>query len=323
MGRFRSWSAACVMAAMSLCSRPAEACSPPRAYCEGTVSLLDVLTDRPTNGCVLINNRVVTGGGWGSTEDAGAPDAGAPRGEFAFVAPDGTRVMLVPGALWCPETELLPNTEYTLVGPASVGGCLYGSEFEYGRFTTGAGPDTTPPPSPAPPTELSCSTQNCDSSACCGPYVVTVISTSWGSVEDESGVVLYAGGATLRTSPSYRWYQGVSGAVMFEQNESFGIGARVGPGSVTAIDIANNASAPSPLTVSCRPPEDAGATLDAGSTLGVDAGPTSFDAAHPFDAGAPTEASGGGCSASANNAGLLSALTLALTTLVVRKRRQR
>lgn len=311
MGRFRSWSAACVLAAMSLCSRPAEACSPPRGYCEGTVSLLDVLTDRPTNGCVLINNRVVTGGGWGLTEDAGAPDAGAPRGEFAFVGPDGTRVMLVPGALWCPETELLPNTDYTLVGPASVGGCLYGSEFEYGRFTTGSGPDITPPPTPAAPTFLSCSIQTCDSSACCGPYVVNVISAGWGPVEDESGVVFYAGGASLRTSPSYRWYEG--SGVMFDQSESFSIGSRIRPDAIVAIDIANNQSAPSPLTVTCPPPEDTGVAGDAGHDITLDAGTA-------LDAGTPTEASGGGCSASANNTGLLSALALALAALLHRKR---
>jgi hypothetical protein len=308
---------------MSLHANHVDACSQPTARCEGSVSLFGVLTDRPTNGCVLINNRVVTGGGWGGSDDAGMPDAGAPRGEFAFVGPDGTRVLLVPGTLWCPERELLPNTEYALVGPANIGGCLYGAEFEYGRFTTGAGPDTTPPPTPAPPTSLSCSVQSCESSACCGPYVVTVISASWGGVEDDSGVVLYEGGISLRSTPSYRWYRGISGAVMFEQNESFGIGASVGPSSVTAIDIANNTSAPSPLTVSCPPPEDAGAMLDAGVT--PDAAST-LDAAPvaPLDAGterdAGVRASGGGCTASARNTGLLAALSFALAALLHRKR---
>lgn len=318
MGRFRSfprgkqtsfWSAACVMAAISLCSRPAEACSPPIAHCEGSVSLLGVLTDRPTNGCVLIRNTVVAGGGggWGSP-DAGMPDAGAPRGEFAFVGPDGTRVMLVPGALWCPEAELLPNTEYTLVGPASVGGCLYGAEFEYGRFTTGAGPDVTPPPAPAAPS-VSCFSQTCESSACCGPYDATVYVASWGGVEDDSGVVLYTGGRSLRTSPSYRWYTLRSGAVMFEQDERFGIGSGVAPLSVGAVDIANNQSDGTPRTGTCTPtpPEDAGA-----ATLS-DAG--------MFDAGRVAPASSSGCSASANNTSLLSALALAVAAVVHRKRR--
>ena len=291
-------------ALMAMWPNAGEACSPPVASCGGTVSLLGVLTDRPTNGCVLINNRVIGGGGWGSTDDAGQPDAGAPRGEFAFVGPDGAHVMLIPGALWCPERELLPNTEYAFVGPASVGGCLYGTEFEYGRFTTGTGPDITPPPTPTAPTEISCSVQSCDSSACCGPYVVTVMSAGWGGVEDESGVVLYTGGASLRTAPSYRWYQATSGSVMFEQNESFGIGSRIRPSSVTAVDIANNESAPSPLTVTCPPPEDTGVAVDAG--IAMDVGPSTS---------AP-----GGCSASANNTGLFGAMALALAALIRRKR---
>jgi len=203
-----------VLAAMSAWADPVEACSPPIPSCGGSVSLLGVLTNRPTNGCVLINNRVI-GDGWSSSGDAGMPDAGAPRGEFAFVGPDGTRVMLVPGALWCPATELLPRTEYVFVGPASVGGCLYGAEFEYGRFTTGDGPDITPPPMPEAPSAITCSDQTCNSSACCGPYEVTVFTASWSGVEDESGVVLYASDSGLRTSPSYRWYALRSGSVMF------------------------------------------------------------------------------------------------------------
>jgi hypothetical protein len=307
---------------MSLYANHVDACSPPTARCTGSVSLLGVLTDRPTNGCVLINysTSVGGGGGWGSP-DAALPDAGSPPAEFAFVAPDGTRVMLVPGALWCPETELQPNTDYALVGPASIGGCLFGAEFEYGRFTTGAGPDITPPPMPTAPATLFCMMQTCESSACCGPYVANVITASWGGVEDDNGVVLYTGGASLRTSPTYRWYELSSGLVMFEQNEMFGIGASVRPGSVTAIDIANNTSAPSPLTVSCPPPEDAGGMLDAGpdaaSTL--DAAPvTPLDAGTEGDAG--VRASGGGCTASARNTGLLAALSFALAALLHRKR---
>jgi len=298
-----------------------EACSLERGRC-GSVVWIGPTVERPTNACVLITPA--TEGDLGFlTPDAGPPDSGVATAEFAFVANDGTRVALVPGALWCPEYELAAHTEYAFVGPATVDGCAVGGEYEYERFTTGAGPDTTPPPMPEAPIAIDCRREVCENGACCGPYSITIFDATWEPVEDESGVVLYASARGLQAGLSYRWFRENGGYVMTRSLH----GGRIAPGSVTAIDIANNQSAASPLTVDCPPPVDAGSALDAATTFdaGLDAATTldmgpAPDATAAPDAGLPTSASGGGCSASANNSGLLSALVLALAALVHRKR---
>jgi len=65
---------------------------------------------------------------------------------------------------------------------------------------------------------------------------------------------------------------------------------------VAAVDIAGNFSASSQLTATCTP--DTHTPLDAGAST--------------MDTGAPLASGGGGCSASANNSGLLSALAALL-----------
>ena len=276
---------------------------------------MGVVANRPTNGCVWIAEPREPSGGFG---DAGRPDSGVSeptRPAFAFVAPDGERVLLVPGVLWCPERDLQPRTEYAVVGPELVAGCPSGTnEREYARFTTGDGPDTIPPPAPPSPGWLSCSSNTCDNGGCCGPYTADVFTATWDTVTDESGSVLYSDGESLRAYPMYRWFQETSGRVMFEQNEMFSIGRRRSVGAIRAIDIAGNASAYSRLNATCDGALDVG-LFDAGpgSSVRGDSGP-------PLDAAALDAGHASGCSASANNTSLLGALSLALTTLVVRKR---
>lgn len=303
-------------AVMAMWPSVGEACSQPRGQCGGA-SLPGPLTNRPTNACALI--PPATPGAFDAW-DAGPPDGGVPAASvaFAFVGPDGARIYLVPGELWCPERELEPRTEYAFVGPALIGGCPVGDEQEFARFTTGDGPDVTRPPTPESPTVLACSSGSCDNSGCCGPYTAVTATASWGLVEDESGVVFYTDGTGLRTQPHYRWFSETSGHVMFEQSELFGLGRRRAPGAVRAIDIAGNSSAWSPLLATCDGPV-------AGGDVGI------FDAGFPPDTRfpldtaldsslIPTRASGGGCSASANNTGLFGSLAVALALLLSRRR---
>jgi hypothetical protein len=78
----------------------AYACSPPG---RGRYDVIDMFPDiegRPTNACIVVGRIGEPG--------LGDMDAGGAVGEFAYVGPDGTEIVLLPGTMRCPERALDP-----------------------------------------------------------------------------------------------------------------------------------------------------------------------------------------------------------------------
>lgn len=261
--------AVAVMVMTTFAPRVAHACSPPSGGCHETVDLFSEITDRPTNACILAS--------WELTDSWDDPDAGmdaathepspdAGTRDFVYVAPDGTEIALLPGALRCPEVLLEPLTEYRVVGPSD---CGRGPPRDVGRFTTGAGPDTTPPTAPGA-VHRYCHRESCGSSSCCGPYSVVITNSSWAPSSDDSRLVLYRGRGLQRQNTLATFQD--SGDVMFGVIFTGGALAHRGSGvtSVVAVDIAGNESDPGPAGDWCPPeafvPPDAG--FDAGPSDG-------------------------------------------------------
>jgi hypothetical protein len=264
----KGFAAAVFMAMTAGTPRIAHACSPVLDDgCDANIEVFRGVTERPTNACIratwsLDDEEPVSDDGGGDAGDVG-PRVSA-TADFVYVAPDGSTVALLPGAMRCPERELAPFTEYAIVGPPA---CGRGAPIEYGRFTTTAGPDTTPPTLPGP-IGSGCWTESCDSSACCGPYVVRVVSSSWGASTDDSGAVLYDAGGFFTPLTSRRGFAVMSGAVMGDAViGSDGTMARPGGGSnsLIAYDIAGNASEPAEIGTSypCTEPADPAASCSA------------------------------------------------------------
>ncbi len=274
----------------------AHACSPPvGGFCLEQIDVFPELTVRPTNACIVAGWSTSPGPGGGWTFDASPGDAGAPERDagprsFRYVAADGTEVALLGVPMLCPEHELAPNTEYTIVGPTACGD---GPPREYARFTTSEGPDTTPPSPPGAIT-VQCLSDSCDDSACCGPYTASIVHSVWEPARDDSGVVIYPASGLTRRADVEGFYE-TSGRVMFDT--LFFSGRRVARGGfvghVVAWDIAGNASEPGPASPGCPPPDDA--AIDTSEPdAAIDA--AGLDAASELDAGTPSldrDAAGG------------------------------
>lgn len=218
-----------------------------------------------------------------------------------YEAADGTRVALAQTEwkdFYCPTAALAPDTDYALVGPA-VSGCGLEGEATLHSFHTTAGPDETAPTTPGPVDDVSCRTDSCDSSACCGPYTVTIYESVWAPSTDDLGGVAYAFGGELRFGARHAWYTGGGGA---SYGPLFGqVGTAVGltPHRVRAIDGSGNTSEPAIEGSACEiVPDDAAVSADAATPM-----PHTVDAAtsvDPADAGTTEGAGGGGgCSAHA------------------------
>jgi hypothetical protein len=163
--------AAVLMATTAGAPRIAHACSPVLDDgCNANIEVFRGVTERPSNACIRATwsldddeEPVLDDAGGGDVGDVGPPSAAAD--DFVYVAPDGSTIALLPGAMRCPERELAPFTGYAIVGPTA---CGRGAPIEYARFTTTSGPDTTPPTRPGP-IDSGCWTESCGDSACCGP----------------------------------------------------------------------------------------------------------------------------------------------------------
>lgn len=277
------------------------------------MNLFPEVAGRPTNSCIFIQRY-----GDAPEHDAGAADGGI--AEFAYVGPDGTEIVLLPGVMRCPERELEPLTEYTVVGPTE---CGLGERREYGRFSTGMGPDTMPPSAPGPISQ-SCSSASCDDSNCCGPYTASVVTTHWGLSTDDSGVVLYDAGNGLQAQNRISYFSTTSGYVMFGQVFGFSGFDLAYSGlftGVRAFDIAGHESAPGPTPTGCPPPPDAAydPALDA---FMPDTGITTRDAGHDLDAGASAAPpSSCACRASRHERSAATAVALIALGTIVRRRR--
>lgn len=294
------------------CSRPSDCPYGPRAILIGDPAL------RPTNTCVVVD--------YGLRGFAFEAHREAIEGGLAYVAADGTRVPLVPTEwhrYFCPSTELEPDTDYTLVGPAYAG-CTVDGEMSLASFHTASAPDVAAPSPPGPIDDVSCAVVRCDSSACCGPYTVTTYRSEWAASTDDLGAVAYVFGGEVRFGETHEWYAGGGGG----HGPMFGFAGTaegVVPHAVRAIDGSGNTSAPAIEGRECVVVEDdaavdpdAGPATDAAIALREDAGTPGMDAG--------PASSGGGCSAThARSSSLLTfvgaALAFALRRRACRARR--
>ncbi len=236
----------------------------------------------------------------------GSPSPYVERAPIVRRASDAARVELArgPSGMLAAEAELNPDTEYVIydVGdPASCGETDPSVEVEVARFTTGAGPDLSPPAPPVVHGVSECHVNVCESSACCGPYSLTSWRLDYEASPDDDVI-------------GYRTPEG--GVVPFRYGEwvaSGGYPLEVGRASgsshlrIVAIDHAGNVSeATAPIDASrCAPP-----TPDGGVEAGMDAGPS-------------TTPSGCGCSAAGTTAGEAAAIVglLALCLVIAARRR--
>ena len=253
--------AVAAMEITSIAPSAARACSPTfDDGCESNVEVFVGVTERPTNACIRASWSLPNPDETFDPGDAGADggDVGpfsAGTSDFVYVAPDGSTIALLAGTMRCPERELAPFTEYAIVGPSA---CGRGEPFEYARFTTTAGPDTTPPTQPGP-VSSSCWTESCDSSACCGPYVIRVVSSSWAASTDDGGAVLYDAGGVFTPLTSQRGFAVMSGVVMGGTVVgSGGMTGRLGAGAsgLIAYDMAGNEPAEIGVSYPCMDPGD-------------------------------------------------------------------
>lgn len=317
--------AVAVMVMTTFAPRVAHACSPPGRGCFETVNVFAEIENRPTNACVWITSEIRD---WELPSDTGTDadaDGGVGMGDFVYVAPDGEEIALLPGVMRCPERELAPLTEYAVVGPTD---CGRGERREYGRFTTGTGPDTTAPSAPGASSQ-SCTSDRCDDSACCGPYTASIVTTYWGASTDDSGLVLYDAGRGLQSLTYVSYFSTSSGSVMFDRIFSFGTLGIAYAGvfrGVRAYDIAGHESPLGPSPTTCPPPPpppdaaidpaldafmpDVGSISDSGASL--DAETTS-----PPPSGCGCRAHRGHTSATLSISGLV------LVGVIARRRRRR
>jgi hypothetical protein len=290
------------------CSRPSDCPSEPRAILIGDPAR------RPTNTCVVVD--------YGLLGLAFEAHREAIEGGLAYVAADGTRVALVPTEwhrYFCPSTELLPDTDYTLVGPAYAG-CTVDGETSLASFHTASTPDVAAPSTPGPIDDVSCAVVRCDSSACCGPYTVTTYRSEWAASTDDLGAVAYVFGGEVRFGETHDWYAGGGG-----YGPMFGFaGAAQGlvPHAVRAIDGSGNTSAPAVEGRECVVVEDdAAVDPDAGPAIDAAIAPRGDAGAPDMDAGPAS--SGGGCSATHARSSSLATFVGAALVFALRRRARR
>jgi len=290
------------------------ACSPPGRGCLESVNVFPELEARPTNSCIVVSRL----GEPDLPIDSGSLDGGV--GDFVYVGPDGVEVGLLPGPMRCPERELDPLSEYAVVGPTD---CGLGPRREYGRFTTGVAPDETPPSAPGA-SSSSCTSVRCDDSACCGPYVASIVTTGWGPATDDTGVLLYDAGRGLQSQRTISYFSTISGSVMFGQVfTGSGIAYAGGFSGVRAYDIAGHESGLGPVPSGCPPPPDAALDPALDAFVPDAASTTALDAGEGDDARPTSEPSGAcGCRTHRGNLGALGVAGLVVLALITRRRRR-
>ena len=233
-------------------ARAADACSPPQR-----VSLIGVSPSRdatgiPTNARIVAAFRgvpgVVPGDGDAMMDVIVRPVGGSAiattRSHLANrYYPYLGRVLVQPDAPLAPATqyEVLSRIEKE---PCTATGCLLATHAVVATFTTGAGPDLTPPTF-AGLKSVTTNYKSCGGSSCCGPYEAGLVSFDWDVATDQgSGVWV-----------SYNLYQlGVPDPVMplsYERIGQFFCGGSSGdaggyfsvlPGTyrVRAVDLSGN-----------------------------------------------------------------------------------
>jgi hypothetical protein len=252
-----------------------------------------------------------------------------------------------------PTQPLAPATEYEVVdrrpnipcGPNRPMSCALGAVTVVGAFTTGAGPSTEAPAGPTGARLIEGMFSHCNSSSCCGPYLVKRFEARWD--EAAAGTRLYNVYAGTPQIPLVRYLDGsqLNLAVGCAGGSGDPNALWVTPGSVSvrAVDQAGNEGpavelgtipanvcADAPTAGVDFPPEPSGVDAaidahDAGgeAVTGVDTAPDAgsatpdarLDSAVPGSdvaSPAPRTSSGGGCQVGGSPGAALSALPLAL-----------
>ena len=295
--------------------RAADACSPPPPYAGRTHHPEDGAAGVATNAAIHIAHEVSPDS---DAEDALLRDvivrtaAGDPV--TTTIANQGGRVFV--SAAWAPNTtyEVLDRLQEDCQG-SSLEECTRADHAVFLTFTTGDGPDITPPLLGGTGSTGTPSRDICDNSGCCGPHDVFAFDVQWDAAEDES-TVFYDVYRVLGEdeSPVQMWNvsrRARSAIVCSGDNFSFDIDFLSPNGGtlvVRATDLAGN-SATTELSIALP-------TVDC-SPLPPDAGP---------DAAVSPSSSDGGCSIAApatSGAGgliLLSALIAAARFRTPRRR---
>jgi hypothetical protein len=248
----------------------AEACSPPSNGFIG-VRPWDGEIDVPTNVLIRVHQR-------------SSPD-GLLANDVILLDAAGSRIEVVKGYLpedivtMSPVTPLSPESVYEIRGRfipyCTSGECVSDEPVHYASFRTGAGGDLTSPVFAGLQTIEYGSWHECDSSACCGPYLARYFQLVVPDATDDSGVVglnVYWNGQLLLASG------GLFGAYLCDAS-GWGVHTLAdfiaGTGSirVTAVDLAGNEDGNATeleLAVDCSSAPDAGLGTDGGA--GADGG---------------------------------------------------
>lgn len=278
-----------IVVALFLRVSDARACSgfPP---CPWTADVLprDGATEVPTNVWI----RVTTQGGeyWPVAAGTGELVLRVAGGAAIEVDLEATAIWPVTVRALTLREALTPDTTYELV-EMPVAGCSLDPTL-LSTFTTGSGPDHTPPSAPVVPAS-GCAHDSCDESSCCGPYdgfVYSIVRTR--GTDDTTGAddmreqLLGDGEVRLSSTRESRFLVGVP------PNGRGGIPLPGRALAFRAVDLAGNLSDAVDSVLTCAPRPDGGALLprDGG-------GPTSRDG------GAPTSRDGGTPSAPGSEPG--------------------
>lgn len=296
----------------------ARACSAPLPGVVTTRQIIpaDGSTDVPTNARILISYEGSSGGVPDHPNLRGPDGADVPA---TFSIPVGSSGIPSRATyLLVPSAPLKANTRYTVLSdyaqlpcvennlaiigagsnpmcfPTTDGGTSFGGDAgvpptnAVSSFTTGAGPDTTPPTLSGSLTYTVGARSTCTAGACCGPYDALTVGFNWDrsanagttlvyELSDAKGVVLMPVpdspvgdvGPTAGTLYGAYLCSGLGGAgpAMVNGTRFF---VNAGTYTVVAVDVAGNRSQPIGVNVAV----DCSAGVDAGVDSGPSDGPT-------------------------------------------------
>lgn len=287
----------------------ARACTPPPPF--GPIGVVpgDAATGVPTN--VQVRLRYSGSPGFPEANDVIIRPVGGQAVAATVTARTGANFRK--SLIVVPDAPLAPNAAYEVAGrikPSCQLDCISPTHVVYVTFTTGAGPDTTPPTF-AGITDLAVqSLYSCtNSGACCGEYTGHSFALAYGTATDDTGIAsyeVYENGAYAASDEKAGF--ALCGGI-YSGGPIFGFFGKKGAYSVHAVDLAGNAdtnTAYRALDYSCAAAPDAGVSLP--DAAGSDASGAS-----------PTDEGGEGCSVG-GRPGAGSLLLLGLALLALRRR---
>jgi MYXO-CTERM domain-containing protein len=257
-----------------------------------------------------------------------------------------------------PATPLRPGTTYDLVDrrpkiPCGPADCTLGPPAPFASFTTGAGPDNTPPEFGGLKSVTPGPLEVCANEGCCGPYVSRMFTLGWEAGRDDvSGAdVLYnvygADAMPILSFVSGTTVLGAGGCAGPYGSPFAAFRAQGGRYAVRAVDWAGNEDTNHVVQLvllDCTPPADAGtdagrdATVeyalatDSSANSDATTGPGDANLAPPPDAAsaddaetpvAPPKPAGRGCACAVGSTRSPSALPLVALLIAMARRRER